>query len=55
MVQTNDVNVMCNCMHGFKIEQIWGEIKNSKTVYMPCYHLPKLEIHKQFPVFWNLY
>ena len=46
MVQTNDVNVMYNCMHGFKIEQIWGEIRNSRTVYMPCYRLPKLEIHK---------
>lgn len=46
IVQTNDVNVMCNCMHGFKTEQIWGEIRNSRTVYMPCYHLPKLEIHK---------
>ena len=33
-------------MHGFKIEQVWGEIRNSRTVYMPCYHLPKLEIHK---------
>lgn len=27
-------------------KQIWGEIRSSRTIHMPSYHLPKLEIRK---------